>query len=181
MASLVCVVSTTQRKEKTMSRFKRLSHTIWHCEYQIVWVPKYRYRVLQGKIKEEVDLCVREQTRQMDCEVQELNVQAEHVHLIVQIPPKLSIWDYRGRLKGKSATRVFSAFRDLRQRRYWGNHFWAQGYCVGTVGLDGEMIRKHVKWQEKQEQRQEEFRYSKQMRNRRQRGSAQPPLGAGLW
>jgi putative transposase len=161
MASLVCVVSTTQRKEKTMSRLKRLSHTIWHCEYHIVWVPKYRYRVLPGKIKEEVDLCVREQTRQMDCEVQELNVQAEHVHLIVQIPPKLSIWDYMGRLKGKSAIRVFSAFRDLRQRRYWGNHFWAQGYCVGTVGLDGEMIRKHVKWQEKQEQRQEEFRYSK--------------------
>ena len=86
-----------------MSRFKRLSHTIWHCEYHIVWVPKYRYRVLQGKIQEEVDLCVREQTRQMNCEVQELNVQADHVHLIVQIPPKLSISDYMGRLKGKSA------------------------------------------------------------------------------
>jgi putative transposase len=144
-----------------MSRFKRLSHTIWHCEYHIVWVPKYRYRVLQGKIKEEVDLCVREQTRPMNCEVQGLNVQADHVQLIVQIPPKLSISDYMGRLKGKTAIRVFSAFRDLRQRRYWGNHFWAQGCCVGTVGLDGEMIRKDVKWQEKQEQRQEEFRFSK--------------------
>ncbi len=66
-----------------------------------------------------------------------------------------------GRLKGKTAIRVFSAFRDLRQRRYWGNHFWAQGYCVGTVGLDEEMIRKYVKWQEKQELRQEEFRFSK--------------------
>lgn len=161
MTSLVGVVSTTQRKEKNMSRFKRLSHTIGHCEYHIVWVPKYRYRVMQGKIKEEVELCVREQTGQMNCEVQELNVQADHVHLIVQIPPKLSISDYRGRLKGKSAIRVFSAFRDLRQRRYWGNHFWAQGYCVGTVGLDEEMIRKYVKWQEKQEQRQEEFQFSK--------------------
>jgi putative transposase len=66
-----------------------------------------------------------------------------------------------GRLKGKSAIRVFSVFRELRQRRYWGNHFWAQGYCVGTVGLNEEMIRKYVKWQEKQEQRQEEFRFSK--------------------
>ena len=144
-----------------MSRFKKLSHTIWHCEYHIVWVPKYRYRVLQGKIKEEVDLCVRAQTRQMNCEVQELNVQTDHVHLIVQVPPKLSISQYMGRLKGKSAIRVFSAFKDLRQRLYWGNHFWAQGYCVGTVGLDQEMIRKYVKWQEKQEQRQEQFRFSK--------------------
>ena len=59
----------------------------------------------------------------MNCEVQELNVQADQVHLIVQIPPKLSISEYMGRLKGKRAIRVFSAFRDLRQRRYWGNHF----------------------------------------------------------
>jgi putative transposase len=69
-----------------MSRCKRLSHTIWHCEYHIVRVPKYRYRVMQGKIKEEVELCVRDQTRQMNCEVQELNVQADHVHLIVLSP-----------------------------------------------------------------------------------------------
>ena len=123
MTSLVCVVSTTKRKEKYRSRFKRLSHPIWHCEHHIVRVPKYRYRVMQGKIKEEVDSCVREQTRQMNCEVQELNVQADQVHLIVQIPPKLSISEYMGRLKGKRAIRVFSAFRDLRQRRYWGNHF----------------------------------------------------------
>jgi putative transposase len=161
MTSLVCVVSTTKRKEKNMRRFKRLSHTIWHCEYHIVWVPKYRYRVMQGKIKEEVELCVGEQTRQINCGVQELNVEADPAHLIVQIPPKLSISDYMGRLKGKSAIRVFSAFRDSRQRRYRGNHFWAQGYCVGTVGLDGERIRKYVKWQEKQEQKQDEFRFSK--------------------
>jgi len=144
-----------------MSRFKRLSHTIWYCEYHIVWVPKYRYRVLQGKIREEVELCVRDQSGQMGCEVVELNVQSDHVHAVVQVPPKLSISDDMGRLKGKTAIRVFSVFRDLRRQRYWGNHFWAQGYCVGTVGLDEEMIRKYVKWQEKQEQRQEQFRFSK--------------------
>jgi putative transposase len=144
-----------------MSRFKRLSHTIRHCEYHIVWVPKYRYRVLQGKIKEEVELCVGDQSRQMGCEVVELNVQSDHVHGVVQVPAKLSISDYLGRLKGKTAIRVFSVFRDLRRHRYWGNHFWAQGYCVGTVGMDEDMIRKYVKWQEKQEQRQEQFRFSK--------------------
>jgi putative transposase len=144
-----------------VSRFKRLSHTIGHCEYHFVWVPKYRYRVLQGKIKEEVELCARDQSRQMGGEVVEMNVQSDHVPVVVQVPPKVSISDYLGRLKGKSAIRVFSVFRDLRRHRYWGNHFWAQGFCVGTVALDEDMIRKNVKWQEKQELRQEEFQFSK--------------------
>jgi putative transposase len=144
-----------------MSRFKRMSHTIWHCEYHIVWTPKYRYRVMQGKVKEEVEMCIREQSRQLGCEVVELNVQVDHVHTLVQIPPKVSISEYMGRVKGKCALRVFSVCRDLRRRPYWGNHFWAQGYCVDTVGLDHEMIRKYVKWQEKEEQKQEEFRFSK--------------------
>lgn len=74
-----------------MSRFKRLSHTVWHCEYHVVFIPKYRYRVMQGKVKEEVECCVRDQSRQMACEVQELNVQVGHVHLIVRIPPKLAV------------------------------------------------------------------------------------------
>ena len=144
-----------------MSRFKRMSHTIWHCEYHIVWTPKYRYRVMQGKVKEEVEMCIREQSRQLGCEVVELNVQVDHVHTLVQVPPKVSISEYMGRVKGKCALRVFSVCRDLRRRPYWGNHFWAQGYCVDTVGLDHEMIRKYVKWQEKQEQQQEELRFSK--------------------
>jgi hypothetical protein len=93
------------------------------------------------KIKEEVESCVREQTRPMNCEVQELNVQADPVHLIGPIPPKLSISDYMGRLKGKSAIRVYSSFRDLRQRRYWGNHFWAQDYCIGGRRDDTEVCK----------------------------------------
>jgi putative transposase len=116
---------------------------------------------MQGKVKEEVEMCIREQSRQLRCEVVELNVQVDHVHALVQIPPKVSISEYMGRVKGKCALRVFSVCRDLRRRPYWGNHFWAQGYCVDTVGLDHEMIRKYVKWQEKEEQRQEEFRFSK--------------------
>ena len=80
-----------QRKEQSMSRFKKQSHTIWFCEYHVVWCPKYRYWVLAGKVKEEVELCVRDQTQQMECEVVELNVQADHVHLVVLIPPKVRI------------------------------------------------------------------------------------------
>ena len=147
----------TTKKGKNMSRFKKLTHTIWWCEYHIVWCPKYRYRVMQGKIKAEGELCIRSQCGQMSGEVVELNVQADHVHLVVMIPPKLSVSDYMGRVKGKTALRVFAVFRDLRRQKYWGNHFWAQGYCVGTVGLDEEKIRKYVKYQEEQERKQEQL------------------------
>ena len=111
------------------------------------------------KIKEEVEICVRSQSSQMECEVVELNVQSDHVHLVVMVPPKTSISKYMGRVKGKSALRVFSVFRDLRKKRYWGNHLWSPGYCVGTVGLDEEQIRKYVKYQERADRKQEEFRF----------------------
>ena len=112
-----------------MSRFKKQSHTIWFCEYHIVWCPKYRYRVLQGKIKEEVELCVQEQTRQMECEVVELNVQADHVHLVVMIPPKVRIAEYMGRLKGKTAIRLFGVFRDLRRGPLIAMKGWSSNVC----------------------------------------------------
>ncbi len=70
---------------------------------------------------------MRDQTRQMGSEVVELNVQSDHVHLVAQVPPKLALSEFMGRLKGKTAIRVFSVFRDLRRQRYWGNHFGAQG------------------------------------------------------
>jgi putative transposase len=91
------------------------------------------------------------------CEVVELNVQPDHVHLVVMIPPKLAVSTLMGRLKGQTAMRVFRQFRNLRKHRYWGNHFWAKGYCVDTVGLDAEMIRKYVRYQEKKEQLTEQL------------------------
>jgi putative transposase len=84
----------------------------------------------------------------MGCEIVELNVQVDHVHLLIKVPPKVSISSLMGVMKGKSAIRVFSKFPELKQRPYWGNHFWAEGYCVDTVGLDSEMIQKYVKYQE---------------------------------
>ena len=141
-----------------MSRFRKLSQTIWHCQYHIVWVPKYRYRVLEGEIAREVENLIRAFSQQMGCEIVELNVQIDHVHLLVMIPPKLSISDYMGALKGRTAIRILNQYKKLRQRPYWGNHFWSKGYCVDTVGLDSEMIRKYVKHQEKHERRTEQQR-----------------------
>ncbi len=138
-----------------MSRFRKLSHSIWSCQYHIVWTPKYRYRILTGTVKIEVDQCVRAFTERQKCEVVELNIQDDHVHLLVMIPPKISVSDFVGTVKGRTAIRVLNKFRELKQKPYWGNHFWARGYCVDTVGLDEEKIRKYVKYQEKKEREKE--------------------------
>ncbi len=135
-----------------MSRFQKLSHTIWHCQYHIVWVPKYRYRIMTGQVGEEVSRCIRAFAEQMKSEVIELNVQSDHVHLLAMVPPKVSISQYVGTLKGRTAIRVFNKFRNLKNKPYWGNHFWSKGYCVDTVGLDEDKIRKYVKYQEECEQ-----------------------------
>jgi len=87
-----------------------------------------------------------------------LNVQKDHVHLLAMIPPKVSISDLIGRVKGQTAMKVFRQFRELRRKPYWGNHFWAKGYCVDTIGLDAEMIRKYVRHQEKAERQQEQLK-----------------------
>ena len=139
-----------------MSRFRKLTQTIWHCQYHIVWVPKYRYRVLSGQIAEEVNKCIRGFSEQKGCEVIELNVQIDHVHLLAMVPPKISISDYVGIVKGRTAIRVLNRFKKLKSKPYWGNQFWARGYCVDTVGLNSDMIRKYVKYQEKREKRAEQ-------------------------
>ena len=139
-----------------MSRFRKLSHTLWHCQYHIVWVPKYRFKILTGKVAAEVERCIRAFSEQKKSEVVELNVQVDHIHLIVMVPPKISISDFVGILKGRTAIRVFNKFKELKQRPYWGNHFWARGYCVDTVGLDEEKIRAYVKYQEKREREAEQ-------------------------
>ena len=137
-----------------MSRFEKLTHVLWHCQYHIVWVPKYRFRVLKGPIAQEVFNCIQVYSSRLGCRVIELNVQVDHVHLLVKVPPKVSISHLMGTVKGKSALRLFTRFPYLKQKPYWGNHFWAKGYCVDTVGVDADMIRKYVKYQEKQEQHQ---------------------------
>jgi len=134
-----------------MSRFYKLSHSIWYCQYHIVFTPKYRFKILKGEIAEEVGKSIRVISEQKKCEIIELNIQLDHVHLLVMINPKISISNFVGMIKGKSALRVFSKFKNLKEKKYWGNHFWSRGYCIDTVGLDSEMIRKYVKYQEKRE------------------------------
>ncbi len=104
--------------------------------------------MLQGNVGKFVYKSVYAHTERSGCEVIELNVQPDHVHLLVKVPPKISISTLVGTVKGKTAIQVFQKFPSLRTKKYWGNHFWSVGYCVDTVGMDSDMIRKYVKYQE---------------------------------
>ena len=141
-----------------MSRFRKLSQTLWCCQYHIIWVPEYRFRILEGQISYDVTEYIRAFSDQQGCEIVELNVQIDHVHLLAMVPPKLSISDYVGKIKGRTAIRILNKHRGLKKKPYWGNHFWAKGYCVDTVGLDADKIRKYVKYQEAQEKKAEQLR-----------------------
>ena len=141
-----------------MSRFHRLSHAIWCCQYHIVWVPKYRFRILKNEVKAEVEECIRMFSEQLGCKIEELNVQEDHVHLLVMVPPKISLSSYVGTLKGRSAIRVFTKFSRLKHKPYWGNHFWARGYCVSTVGLDEEVIQDYIRGQEEADKKMDQLK-----------------------
>ncbi len=91
------------------------------------------------------------------CEIVELNVQRNHVHLVVMIPPKASVSNLVGRLKGQISMKLFNQFRQMRKEPYWGNHFWSKGYCVDTLGLDADVIWKYVQYHEKKENQLEQL------------------------
>ena len=139
-----------------MSRFKKLSHVIYYQVYHIVWTPKYRYKVLSGPLKEFLEDQIKSLCEWNRVEILEMNVQTDHVHVILYVPPKLSISNLMGILKGKTAIKIFKSYPGLKKKPYWGNHFWSRGYCSSTVGLDEEKIRKYVKYQERQEKLHED-------------------------
>ena len=139
-----------------MRTFKRLSHAVWECKYHLVWCPKYRYRVLTGDVGSSVSELMGQLCQWKKLELLESNVQDDHIHMVVSVPPKYSISEVVGFLKGKSAIKVFDLHTELK-KRYWGRHFWAKGYCVSTVGLDEERIRKYVKWQLHKDKRMDQL------------------------
>ena len=106
-----------------MSKYKRQSHVVYKCDYHIVWVPKYRLRILTGEVGKLVDQDIRKLSEWLGCEVMELNVQADHVHLLVSIPPKVSVSTYMGTIKGKIAIKMFKSYPKLKKKPYWGKSF----------------------------------------------------------
>ena len=133
------------------NRFRKLSHTLYECKYHIVFCPKYRFRIFKGEIGEYTKQQTYILCRQKDLiEVMELNILEDHVHLVMSIPPKYSVSAVMGYLKGKLSIKLFQKYERL-GKRFWGQHLWSRGFCVSTIGLDEEKIRKYVKWQETKE------------------------------
>ena len=138
-----------------MSKYKKQSHVVWKCDYHIVWTPKYRFRILTGAIKDLVDHDIRILTEWKGCEVLELSVQLDHVHVVLSIPPRVSVSELMGTLKGKLAIKLFKSYPSLKKKPYWGNHFWSRGYFVNTIGINEDLIRRYVQYQEEEEKREE--------------------------
>ena len=138
-----------------MGKYRKLTHVVYKCDYHIVFVPKYRFRILTGLIKELMEQDIRTICEWKSVEIAEMNLQSDHVHMVVSIPPKISVSTFMGILKGKTAIKLFKSHPGLKKKPYWGNHFWARGYFVSTVGIDEELIKRYVRHQEEQERKQE--------------------------
>jgi len=129
-----------------MERYESLQHTKWECKYHLVWIPKYRKKVLYGQLRKELGPVLRKLALQKESEVVEGRLRVDHVHMLVSIPPKYSVAQVVGCVKGKSAIWVARVMG--RNRNFVGQHFWARGYCVSTIGLDEKAIQEYIRSQE---------------------------------
>ena len=139
-----------------MREWKTQSHVRWYCRYHVVIVPKYRKKAIFGRLRREIGKIIRGLCEQNGIEVLEGHAMADHVHLCLSIPPKYSVANTVGRVKGKSAIRIHRDYLG-RRRNFTGFHFWARGYCVSTVGLDEKQIRDYIKQQEEREKKEEQL------------------------
>jgi putative transposase len=133
------------------------SHVKWYCKYHVVFVPKYRRRSIYGSLRRQIGRILRELCQQQGVEIVEGHAMPDHIHLCLSIPPKFSVANTVGFLKGKSAIRIHRQFLG-QKRNFTGLHFWARGYCVSTIGLDEAKIRGYIRDQEAEEIRQEQLR-----------------------
>jgi putative transposase len=135
-----------------MDEFQNLSHTMWDCKYHIVWIPKYRKKVLYGELRRHLGGILRELAEQKESSILEGHLMKDHIHMLVSIPPKYSVAQVVGFIKGKSAIQIARTFGG-RKRNFTGQHFWARGYFVSTVGRDETVIREYIKKQEREDRR----------------------------
>ena len=137
----------------------RLSgHSVYRTEYHIVWIPKYRYRILNPGVKGYLERILSIEMKAIPgCEIVEVNIQSEHIHMVTIIPPKYAVSAVVGRIKGKTASRLRKKFWWLRKRYQRENVVCSPGYFVSTVGIDEEEILNYVRWQEHQDSGQAEL------------------------
>jgi len=135
-----------------MNTMKSLSHTVWDCKYHIVWFPKYRKKRLYGKLRRHIGTLFRELASQRECTIEEGHLVSDHVHILISIPPKYAVSQVVGFIKGKSAIAIAGTYMG-KKRNFTGQHFWARGYHVSTVGRDEQVIREYIQCQEEEDLR----------------------------
>ena len=129
-----------------MDDTKSLAHSKWRCKYHIVFAPKYRRQVIYGKIKADIGVILRKLCEYKGVEILEANACPDHIHMLVSIPPKISVASFVGYLKGKSSLMIFDKHANLKYK-YGNRHFWCKGYFVDTVGRNKEAIAKYIREQ----------------------------------
>ena len=135
-----------------MDDAKSLCHSRWECKFHVVWVPKYRRKALYGHLRRHLGEVLHGLARQKESQIVEGHLCVDHVHVFISIPPKYSVSQVIGYIKGKSAVHLARTYMGQR-KNFSGMHFWARGYYVSTVGADEETIREYIQRQEKEDQR----------------------------
>ena len=129
-----------------------LRHTRWECKYHVVWIPKYRKKSIYGNLRKSLGDIFRELATQKECKVIEGHLMSDHVHILLSISPKYAVSQVVGFIKGKSAIQIARNFQG-RKKNFVGQHFWARGYYVSTVGKDEIAVREYIKKQEQEDER----------------------------
>jgi putative transposase len=140
-----------------MDDYESLSHSVWDCKYHVVFIPKCRKKTLYGELRQRLGDVFRTLAKQKECQVVEGHLMPDHVHMLISIPPKYSVAQVIGYIKGKSAIHVARTFFD-HKRSFVGQHFWARGYFVSTVGRDEATIREYIRNQEVEDKRQDQLK-----------------------
>lgn len=139
--------------QNKLKNYKKLSHVTYDCRYHIVWITKYRFKVIDEEIRTALKWSIKYTCDAKGIEIIKGAVGEEHVHLYLQIPPKYSISDTMKWIKGKSSEKLLKSFERL-NKQYWGRHLWARGYFVSTVGIADEIIKKYIE-KHREEEKQE--------------------------
>ena len=139
-----------------MQIYESLKHTTWECKYHVVFIPKYRRNALYVQLRRDLGPVFRDLAEQKESKVEEGHLMPEHVHMLLSVPPKYSVSSVMGFIKGKSAIHIARVYAG-RRRNFVGQHFWARGYWVSTVGKNEAAVRRYIQEQEKEDQRLEQL------------------------
>jgi putative transposase len=135
-----------------MHIYESLKHTTWECKYHVVFIPKCRRKALFTQLRRDLGPVFRDLAEQKECKVEEGHLMPDHVHMLLSVPPKYSVSSVMGFIKGKSAIHIARVYAG-RRRNFVGQHFWARGYWVSTVGKNEAAVRRYIQEQEKEDQR----------------------------